>query len=670
MVLFEECGTPTPTRQGDGAPVARQCTEERRSLARMTTQEFYEQRAREREELGGGSREGALGSRGCRAGTPERQTSAGSCAPEGDLELVCSRAPVLESDHNAEKLMLAVGEAVGTALKKVGSRLGVARDGSPPLSPSWIGCGWARRDLPARQRMRQVQTSPSLLALASGSEPTPGATAAALRPRAPRWAGGHLSDVPAAALMAEGVSIIWQRSVSDFQDEDGFGDGEDSMTVVTVRSGAAPPLGVGMPLPLNPLLRRSSHALNRIGSATSSWSLEQGSLRLTDPTPPPTRSETRAEAFNPAPSLEHAADSRRSILDYEHLFCQFYVEVAHKRRGPRLAGLLRRMGTSSSSRAVRPSLPDAHAIATAWKAEALECLWENRRHFSRRWPHLSLPSSRAKFEEKLEKLLEDEASFDNELQDHNRVVLTLEPERICHRLLWAVGDAIPPEQILFDIQRGLRRRFPHCDVRCADGMWSPAGIFQILMILFTLLLALGVHSLACAVPVAQQAMAAPNDLKGHKVDLTVLSREERMDQLAARVLLTGSLMQLWLLHAVAAAFPLRSLHSPFRRDLGCLAAYSRTASMLLRYVGPVAALPVPVAMAIRWNRMGRWVGKIAVLLVPTAERQVGWHTLSFCCAASLPALMVAASWSVRSSLYTRHHLSTASAPHPSLFSPT
>ncbi|CAK0821950.1 unnamed protein product [Prorocentrum cordatum] len=130
----------------------------------------------------------------------------------------------------------------------------------------------------------------------------------------------------------------------------------------------------------------------------------------------------------------------------------------------------------------------------------------------------------------------------------------------------------------------------------------------------------------------------------------------RMDQLAARLLLTGSLMQLWLLHAVAAAFPLRSLHSPFRRDLGCLAAYSRTASVLFRYLGPLSALPLPVAMAIRWNRMGRWVGQIAVLLVPTAERQVGWHTLSFCWAASLPVLTTAAAWSVRSSLYSHHHL--------------
>jgi hypothetical protein len=353
--------------------------------------------------------------------------------------------------------------------------------------------------------------------------------------------------------------------------------------------------------------------------------------------------------------VEHAAESRSSILDFEHLFCQFYVGVTLKRRRKCVADFFR--CGSATSKATKPCLPDALTIAKAWKAEALECLWNYRAEFQRRWPGMSLSKSRASFERKLEPLFEAEVSWQDELRGpHKRLVLALEPERVCHRLLWAVGDAIPPEQILFDIQRGLKKRFPHCKIRCADGLWSSAGIFQILMILFTLLLLLGVRSLVCAVPAAQQAMAAPISPRGHNIDVTVLSREERMDQLAARFLLTGSLMQLWLLHAVAAAFPLRSLHSPFRRDLGCLAAYSRTASVLFRYLGPLAALPLPVAMAIRWNRMGRWVGKIAVLLVPTAERQVGWHTLSFCWAASLPVLTTAAAWSVRSSLYSHHHL--------------
>jgi len=128
------------------------------------------------------------------------------------------------------------------------------------------------------------------------------------------------------------------------------------------------------------------------------------------------------------------------------------------------------------------------------------------------------------------------------------------------------------------------------------------------------------------------------------------TREERLDQLAARVLICGSLGTFWLLHALAASFPLRSLHSPFKRDLGCLCAYSTAALRLSRLVAPMTAMAMPVAMAIRFDRLG------LSLIVPMPGRPAGLHTAALLSASSLPVLTVASAWSVRSSLYSHHQL--------------
>jgi len=273
----------------------------------------------------------------------------------------------------------------------------------------------------------------------------------------------------------------------------------------------------------------------------------------------------------------------------------------------------------------------------------LDYIWEHRSFCLQRWPQLRL-SRRA-----LQRALDAELVWHDELQGPmSRVTMTLEPERICHRLLWAIGDAIPPAQILGDVQDRLRVRFSQCHIRCADNLLNPPSVFRTTFLLFTILSLLTLRVLwfaGSAVYEREQLICA---LHAHGKTHTANngpSHEELLDQLSARLLLAGSVAQLWLLHAVAAAFPLRSLHSPFRRDLGCLAAYSTPALWLCRLVGPAAMLACPAAAAVRFKRLG--------LL---SRGALGWHWAVLACSASLPLWTGAASWSVRSSLYSFHHL--------------
>jgi len=216
---------------------------------------------------------------------------------------------------------------------------------------------------------------------------------------------------------------------------------------------------------------------------------------------------------------------------------------------------------------------------------------------------------------------------------------------VIHRLLWAIGDAIPPAGVLAEVQKKLQARWPHCHIRCADDLLYPWSVFHAVLVFLSAALALSVRVLAAAA--AAQAVPPRGHARQAHLEPT---REERLDQLAARVLLTGSLAHLWTLHAMAAAFPLRSLHSPFKRDLGCLAAYSPKASLLLRTVGPLAAASLPVAMAVRFDRLG------LSLVVPKPGRPVGLHTGALLCSVTLPLLTGLVAWSVRSSLYSHHHL--------------
>jgi len=340
-----------------------------------------------------------------------------------------------------------------------------------------------------------------------------------------------------------------------------------------------------------------------------------------------------------------------SILDFEHLFAQYFVEVTPRRN----CSFLVRSLTCSPLRMLfgvprRPPGPMAVPVTpctaellSGWKAEIVNLIVRHREACQQRWPLLQL-SRKA-----LEKQIELEVECTSELSGpRSRIVLTLEPERVCHRLLWALGDAFPPAKILAELESGLQARWPQCKIRCADDLFHPSGLFQILVLLGTLLLVVCISLLIDAADEVVHMPPAVAQGRVKRKELMLSTREERLDQLAARLLLTGSVAQLVLLHTVAATFPLRSLHSPFQRDLGCLAAYSTTALRLCRLVAPVVALKMPLAMAVRFQRL-------RLPLFP-ARGQLGPHTLAFFCALLLPVLTAAAAWSVRSSLYSQHQL--------------
>lgn len=355
-----------------------------------------------------------------------------------------------------------------------------------------------------------------------------------------------------------------------------------------------------------------------------------------------------------APSMSDLAEaSKTSILDFEHLFLQYFVEVRPRwqhpfwphRKGEAVRQQLRRLRRRSEREL--PTLvgavavmPSAHEVAEEWKVAAVQTVWEQRAACQQRWPELRL-SKRA-----LAKTLDSELVWHDQLKGPNgRVTLTLEPERICHRLLWALGDAAPPSQILFDIQARLRRRWPHCHIRCTDDIINPASVVRTLFFVFSVLLLLSLRVAYFAALVVSARLSEPVASNGKKRYLAPgqASNEELLDQLAARLLLVGALSQLWLLHAVAASFPMRSLHSPFHRDFGCLAAYSRTTLWLCRIAAPCVMLFVPSAAAVRFYRLG---------LLTSALPGLHWAILAG--SACLPVLAGVAAWSVRSSLYSHH----------------
>jgi len=210
--------------------------------------------------------------------------------------------------------------------------------------------------------------------------------------------------------------------------------------------------------------------------------------------------------------------------------------------------------------------------------------------------------------------------------------------------------------VLSHIQTGLQMRWPQCRVRCSDDLLYPASVFRTTLLFFTVVLACSLRALISAV----QILVAPplTETLGRRAarqqaDLMAPTREERLDQLCARVLVVGCIAKFWLLHAVAASFPLRSLHSPFKRDLGCLAAYSPMALWLLRLFGPLTELTVPVAMAIRFQRLG--LPPIASIF-GALGRPVWLPAGALLCSAAIPFLSAMAAWSVRSSLYSHHQL--------------
>jgi len=143
------------------------------------------------------------------------------------------------------------------------------------------------------------------------------------------------------------------------------------------------------------------------------------------------------------------------------------------------------------------------------------------------------------------------------------VVVSLLPERVCHRLLWAIGDSLLPDEFLTNMQQSLQSRWRSHRFRCSDSFLRPWGTFQTLLVLCTVLMVLCFQSAdAHWQAIYKQGIRDPTH------------RAEALDHLASRLLCLGGFGHLWVFYMVAAFFPLRTLHSPFHRDVGSMAAYS------------------------------------------------------------------------------------------------
>lgn len=374
---------------------------------------------------------------------------------------------------------------------------------------------------------------------------------------------------------------------------------------------------LGLPL----IFRRNSHSLLNIQ--------KMGLQHQSSKDLPKESSQVIAED-----KLQESSQTRASILDFEHLFVQYFVEVTPLKQSKEFSGTHREWLAQ----------PKADAVVKAWKEVLVEGLLARKELILQHWPELQLNKESLYSKLNKELLVQDELAGPK-----RRVLLTLAPEQVCHRLLWALGDSIPAELGLKDCAARLQERFPQSRIRCSDSVLWPGSVIRTLFFLATALLLFGLRVAAAATWAAYQA-EAPLPGKKKKVDLTGPSWEEYLDQLSARLILASSLAYFWLLYGIAAAFPLRSLHSPFKRDLGCLAAYSRTGTILFRVVAPIAASGVPAAMAVRFDRLG--LG----LLVPAHDRPAGFHTAALAGACTLPFLSMAASWSIRSSFYSHHQL--------------
>ena len=219
----------------------------------------------------------------------------------------------------------------------------------------------------------------------------------------------------------------------------------------------------------------------------------------------------------------------------------------------------RRTGSETRGEDTKLARPSAWEVAQAWKEVLLDLMLQHKALILQHWPELQLTRKG------LERRLNEELVVKDELSGpKSRVLLTLAPEHVCHRLLWALGDSIPTEDALKECERRLQQRFPQSSVRCSDNWFWPASVIRTLFAITSVLLLIGLRA---AVLAALVVYAEPTGTPGkkRKVDVTGPTWEELLDQLSARLILASSLAYLWLLYGIAAAFPLRSLHSPFQQ---------------------------------------------------------------------------------------------------------
>lgn len=512
----------------------------------------------------------------------------GDLSEDSGLQVVCQRLPLLER-HSSTHFV----QAVNTAINRVGSKFGL--------------CELVDEDddLVTPQTSRNATTS------------------LGLRRRATTGSRLNHMDKPKRLFRRRSLDLDAMSAWSAISNR-GLGDKLPQGLIEEKREGSclsspsssAPTIQeLGLPL----IFRRNSHSLMNVQKMAM-----------------PSQSSKDLQSLGSQIIAEEKlkeSSTRASILDFEHLFVQYFVEVTP---------LLRHRFCASSDAWL--AQPSAHEVVRAWKEVLVEGLMSHRQLILQHWPELQLSK------EALHSKLQKELVVQDELAGpKRRVLFTLAPEQVCHRLIWALGDSIPAELALEDIGRRLQQRFPQSRIRCCDGLFWPHSVIRTLFFIATALLLFGLRAAALAAWAVYKA-DPPTPGKRKKVDLSGPTWEEYLDQFSARLILASSLAFFWLLYGIAAAFPLRSLHSPFKRDLGCLAAYSSTGTFLFRLVAPIAACGVPAAMAVRFDRLG--LG----LLVPAQDRPAGFHTAALASACTLPLLSCAAAWSIRSSFYSHHQL--------------
>ncbi|CAL1128346.1 unnamed protein product, partial [Cladocopium goreaui] len=476
----------------------------------------------------------------------------GDLSEDSGLQVVCQRLPLLER-HSSTHFV----QAVNTAINRVGSKFGL--------------CELVDEDddLVTPQTSRNATTS------------------LGLRRRATTGSRLNHMDKPKRLFRRRSLDLDAMSAWSAISNR-GLGDKLPQGLIEEKREGSclsspsssAPTIQeLGLPL----IFRRNSHSLMNVQKMAM-----------------PSQSSKDLQSLGSQIIAEEKlkeSSTRASILDFEHLFVQYFVEVTP---------LLRHRFCASSDAWL--AQPSAHEVVRAWKEVLVEGLMSHRQLILQHWPELQLSK------EALHSKLQKELVVQDELAGpKRRVLFTLAPEQVCHRLIWALGDSIPAELALEDIGRRLQQRFPQSRIRCCDGLFWPHSVIRTLFFIATALLLFGLRAAALAAWAVYKA-DPPTPGKRKKVDLSGPTWEEYLDQFSARLILASSLAFFWLLYGIAAAFPLRSLHSPFKRDLGCLAAYSSTGTFLFRLVAPIAACGVPAAMAVRFDRLG--LG----LLVPAQDR--------------------------------------------------
>ena len=167
------------------------------------------------------------------------------------------------------------------------------------------------------------------------------------------------------------------------------------------------------------------------------------------------------------------------------------------------------------------------------------------------------------------------------------VVVTLLPERVCHRLLWAIGDSLMPDGFLKCSQQSLQSRWRSHRFRCSDHILNPWGTFQTLLVLCTVLL----------VGCFQSADVLWQQIYKHGIrDPT--QRAEALDHLASRLL---CLWWFWAFVGVLHGCCLLPLANSAQSVSSRLGVHGRLFKLLLAVFGLV--------MCMVWTTKSReWMG--------------------------------------------------------------